>query len=399
MTTRRVFLKYLAVGVGFRWSLGRAADSRDVVTPEQFGAKGDGITDDTESIQAAIDSGCRNVHLSKKYAVSPVRHPGVAGIIGRDSVCIKLRSNLRIYGNGEILLEESSEGGSGAVLSNVSTEEIRNCVVEVAIDGRNAGGTRGFSGIVFINANSCSTTQKTKVSNVSYNGIQFARNSHNCKCDGTTLTNIGYIGIQAQNPINIVVKRCQIRKTNDNAIDFESNKGRQNGEIKNNNIVDCKAGVFLESGGNCVVEGNDISSFKTAGVFLNRINTPADNVKIIKNKISGNAHNVQFGGIAINNAIRDVLIEENVISGLPYGVWTNGGISNVTMNENIFKDISKSIIRVADGKNQLVNSHIRKQNYIGNIVNGRPSMINTRDLKNKASLYNVTVDKLDVSGE
>ncbi|WP_233963540.1 right-handed parallel beta-helix repeat-containing protein [Pectobacterium versatile] len=394
MLSRRLFLKYLAVSLGLKWSLGHSADTANVITPEQFGAVGDGVTDDTLSIQAAIDSGYKNIYLTKRYAVSPIKHPGVPGIIGKDSVCLKLRSELRLYGDGEILLAEGSEGVSGAVLSNISTEGIRNCIVEVVVDGQNVGGQRGFSGIVFINANDCATTSKTKITNVTYNGIQFARGSHGCSCYGTTITNVGYIGIQAQNPINIAVEHCNIRKTRDNAIDFESNRGRQNGKIKDNKIIDCKAGVFLESGGNCFIENNNISLFKTAGIFLNRINTPADNVQIRNNTISGYGQTVQFGGIAINNAIKNVMIEGNIISGMKYGVWTNGGISDVTMNLNTFNDISESLLRIADGSNQLVKSKIRSQRYMGKIIDGKPTITNIDISRNKKSVYRVDIENM-----
>ncbi|KFX20814.1 right-handed parallel beta-helix repeat-containing protein [Pectobacterium betavasculorum] len=389
MLSRRVFLKYLAVSLGLKWSPGYGYEDADT-TPEQFGAVGDGVSDDTRAIQLAIDSGCKNLRLSKKYAVFPVKHPGVPGIIGRDSICIKLRSDLRMYGDGEILLSKRSKGVSGAILSNASTEEIRNCVIEISVDGQNAGGPRGFSGIVFINAQNCSTTAKTNIANATYNGIQFARNSSRCTCNETTITNTGYIGIQAQNPIDIVIENCIIKNSSDNGIDFESNKGNQKGTIRGNVIEKCKAGIFLESGGNCLVEKNNISLFKTAGIYLNRINTPADNVKIIKNIING-SRDVQFGGVAINNAIKNITIEGNEISNLNYGVWTNGGISEMTMNENTFRDIYNSFVRVADGKNQLVRSTIKKQKYIGKLSNGRPSVIN--EIKSINDLYNVTIEK------
>ena len=53
----------------FEWD-GGTSDYKDYVTPEMFGAKGDGLTDDTLAIQDAIDTGNPVYFAAKIYAVS-----------------------------------------------------------------------------------------------------------------------------------------------------------------------------------------------------------------------------------------------------------------------------------------------------------------------------------------
>ncbi|WP_261455997.1 right-handed parallel beta-helix repeat-containing protein [Serratia ficaria] len=400
---RRDFIR-VSIGVaGIAATAGSrlALASMQLCRPEDYGAKGDGATDDTLALQKALDSGCGSLYLAANYLVSPQKHPGIPGIIGANSVCLDIKSNIRVYGPGTIILKPGAKGSSGAILANVSAGNIKNCSVEVQIDGNKDSAKGKFSGIVFINGDSCKVTEKTVIKNVSYNGIQFAGSSNNCIAKGSKVSNIGYIGIQAQKPQNIIVSDCVIRKTKDNAIDFESNKGTQNGVIKNNNISDCKAGVFLESGGNCLIADNVISNFKTAGIFLNRINTPADNVKISGNTIKNSASEAKFGGVAINNAIKNVIISGNKITGVKYGIWTNRGISNLTVNENEFSNIGEAILRIARSKNALVRSKISQQIYNGQRVNGKPFTSSPFDNKNNfpERVYQVSITPIKVTGD
>lgn len=75
---------------------------KDYVTPQMFGAKGDGVTDDTNAIQAAINSGNKVVIPEGTYKVSahtkynkPLTDPG--------SLYIN-KDNFEIIGRGEVLL-------------------------------------------------------------------------------------------------------------------------------------------------------------------------------------------------------------------------------------------------------------------------------------------------------
>lgn len=66
-----------------------AASIKDIfVTPEMFGAKGDGIADDLQAINAALDSGADHIVMSKKYYIS--------------SPITNLKSNQLIDGGGRI---------------------------------------------------------------------------------------------------------------------------------------------------------------------------------------------------------------------------------------------------------------------------------------------------------
>ena len=90
-----------------------AAVAENFVTPEMFGAIGDGVADDTEAIQAALDSGARTVLLHKSYRIS-------------DS--LKIKSNTTVMFSGAIHCYQKADGGyySAVVLEDVENVSLDN---------------------------------------------------------------------------------------------------------------------------------------------------------------------------------------------------------------------------------------------------------------------------------
>lgn len=345
-----------------------AIESKLAVRPEDFGAIGDGMHDDTLALQKAIDSGAGTIIIDKNYLVSPRKIRGVPGVVGNNSVCLDVRSNLKIIGVGALILDKKSKAANGSMLCNITEKEISNFQLSICIDGNNAGERNSFSGLTLINASRCNVTKEAVVKNFTYNGIRLARRSLSCLIDGSSVSNIGYIGIQAQQPRNIIIRNNKINNSGNNAIDLESNKGYQNGHIYNNEIYGCATGIFLESGGNAIIFNNKIKEFKVAGVFLNRINTSANNVKISHNEFKGLLNKTSKGAIAINNNIKNIYISNNKFDDVEYAIWMNGNISNVSIGKNENINVASSFIWIPDKRNDLMNSSI--DNYNSNLSTG-----------------------------
>lgn len=86
---------------------------KDYVTPEMFGAKGDGITDDREAILAAIDSG-EDVLFSKTYNISsPITIDRDIHIMGKGTI-ISSSGAFILSPNRKYLIEGLTFSGSGS---------------------------------------------------------------------------------------------------------------------------------------------------------------------------------------------------------------------------------------------------------------------------------------------
>ena len=145
----------------------QALDVAHYITPEMYGAKGDGSTDDSAAIQAAIDAAGRTsvVYLSKKtYKIAntlsitktysrfvcdgKIVYTGTgAAIKVWDTTCVNLDIFTVDAVNGTALLLDSTDGEIGSSLINI--KYITNSKIGIHLKGDGASGGIGGHSIFY----------------------------------------------------------------------------------------------------------------------------------------------------------------------------------------------------------------------------------------------------------
>lgn len=335
----------------------------------------------TQALQAAIDEGAAAgwVYIPPGvWSVQPQAHAGLAGTFGANSVCIKPRSGLRLYGPGVLTLAAGAGGASGAVIGNWDGAPISDVTIECRIDANAAHAAVGstMSGVVLANATDCRVANGY-VRNASFCGVQFAVASSGCACTGMRVEGIGYIGVQAQRASGLQIVGNVVRSTVDNAIDCEADAGAQEQIVIGHNIINgCATGVFLESGGNAVVIGNDIQAFAQAGVWMNRISTSSENNIITANKFKKGAGAALKAGIYGSNVVGASEIFGNYFQDLNYSMWFEGACNYLDIGENMHRSIGTRLVHIPQSANALVKSRIGLQKHVGPLVGRTPYTTN-----------------------
>lgn len=352
LTRRTMILGSLAATASS--SLAPGADmTRDV---RQFGARGDGIADDGDAIQRAIDEahaagGGIVTFPAGNYQVSHRNAPDGGGL-----AAITLRSGVTLEGvspTKAIIRLADAQLGRGSFARIVSsTGEIEKAAIRnMGFDGNRAGqgserdatnggivllGWKGrcrdvtVEGNVLRGANGQAIQLVGGIHDISYN-LRIARN-HVRDCS--------FIGIQVSQFENVVIEDNDVSNTADNGIDIygdDTDGGSPvstsgGGKIRGNRVTQCRLGIFLETVTRIHATANRIADCRESGFRINRIHGEPRDILIEKNSVTGGERGVSIGGDTGGVVIRTNDFYDFTEAGLAFEY----NVSNITATANRF---------------------------------------------------------------
>jgi len=343
---------------------------------QQFGAKGDGVTDD----QAAID---QTIARAKGTGLSVYFPPGNylhSDLIVADSVTL--------FGAGSSTMLTATTSTNGAIQLTGDGASLKSMAVNYLSPSPvpsydNLDSTPQAGAIWVQSANNFSISQIT-ISNSSNNGIDILQ-SNNGTIRSNLLTGASYSGMQIVdcNNVQILNNNVQGAQYNDAVNIFFGNTGSQNltiaynyifssggdgntiyltglasSHIVYNNlsasapdsvggpaiiwIADEASGVSSGFGPiiNLEISGNTINgNGSVAGIYQSSGNGSLSNVQITNNTIINSA----YDGIYLREG-NNIYVSSNIIDGVIYGDGNGDGIdfytgSNITVQSNIVRNI------------------------------------------------------------
>lgn len=314
-------------------------DLLNYVTPEMFGAKGDGETDDTEALQECINNG-NIVYMLGEYKIS-------AGI--------KLHSNLQIYGFGKGKISKD-ENTIVHFASLYYYDE--NNLENVLIDGLNIVGLQHWTGQSLSEKENdfgirIENAKNVKIFNnniTECGGCAISLDGENCEISNNIVSYTGtFTGTVPNYNFGIAYDAVNLTVCN-NIISgviqgILSGLINQNVIISNNNIsTKGQHGLYMEGADHVVVSDNIIHDCAICGIKFQRdaYAEVFQNI-VIKGNIITNCGGQGILVIALNqsnNYIYDVNITDNNISecnrcldlqGINRGVIENNIVNNLTI--------------------------------------------------------------------
>lgn len=275
-----------------------------------YGAVGDGTTDDLDAFQDAVDAAFT---AGGGVVYVPARTYEFSSWTGNNSNVpayygLRLKTGVSLVadpGATILVVGGPGNGGLGAVIGNDQTDGDTDIHISGLTVDMSAGTAGALTvGVQFGNSVSAGApVARCSVRNVTvlgspYLGIQLRDGCTDFAVEGCSVLTAGDIGIQVGAGQRGRIASNLVRDCADNAVDIYGDTGTTGDPnaaditVTGNVLEDSRCGVFLETTDRCTVVGNSIVACTESGVQVNRINSECRS-----NVIAGNAIRVATNGI------------------------------------------------------------------------------------------------------
>lgn len=349
------------------------------VTPEMFGAVGDGETDDTEAFKAAMSSGHPCLISTKKYAVKNILLENIDGVT--------------IYGNNAVLYFPDETNNkkwlSFVDCKNITIDGIvfdgnreNQTIVKTGVAGKDV--TENCPAILLDNVENARITNCTfidcqadgiQIDKIYYDQVATKSNvSRNVYIANNTFDKVGRNGVSVCHADGCIIIANIFRNislfstTIACGIDVEPNPEYEfvavNVDISNNIFENCEFGINLSLGSlnnnshDISVSNNLICSTVGSeyGIYLSGREGKAYNVDVRNNDVSG----THFG--IYGTSVYKFKIINNNVHDLALGSTTYGGgvavffdkISYCEISKNIFESIGIYTAKINSAENTVI---------------------------------------------